>query len=178
MAVTTTRDTSLLKDVLAKAQYVGVHYKVEGENPGESPDPTIRAELEQLGLNPRPEYAILVVVGDDEMLFRGFLSDDHAWDAIEAVSSRRRPVVLKMTEGEFRALLRTEQAAQMAKLRADNPEITQERFDEMFPQGCIDDIIENYVSLWRNGHLVPVEQGGEFCLRYGVNIGQKHGDKA
>jgi hypothetical protein len=176
---TVTRDTSLLKDALAKARFVGVHSN-KGENPGESHDPKIRAELEQLGLIPPPEYAILVVVGDDEMLFRGFLSEDHAWDAIEAVSPRRRPVILQMTEEELRTHLIAEQSARMANMRAELEErhqFTRERFDELFSQKRLDEAIEDTVSLWKNGHLVPVEQDGKFYFRYGVNIGQKHGDK-
>jgi hypothetical protein len=176
--VTETRDTSLLGDALAKARFVGVHSN-KGANPDESTDPKIRAELEQLGLLPPPEYAILVVVGDDEMLFRGFLSSDDAWDAIEAVSPRRRPVILQMTEDEFRARLKAEQSARTAEMKADleKRQVPREVIAKMFPQERGDYLIENDVSLWKNGHLLPVEQDGEFYLRYGLNIGQKHGDK-
>jgi hypothetical protein len=60
-------DNSDTRHITAQGRYregsVGVH---------SNKDENLSPELEQLGLSSSPEYAILIVIGDDEMLFRGF----------------------------------------------------------------------------------------------------------
>lgn len=83
MAVTTTGDTSLLKDALAKAMAVlmGTY-----TNQDENPDAELPWEdsYSPLGLaKSSPEYGILVATTDGNIInFRGFVSAESAKDAL------------------------------------------------------------------------------------------------